>query len=184
MNAVSWVAVWGCTVVSYSIWRILNRYAPWFYGSSLSDVMWGLEEEARPSSLVVRFIAPLVGGMLFAAVSSTAKGAEAFLVGAQAGLLAVWPNVVRPDHLPWRLWSKRQAVFILYALFIVSCAFASVLGSWCVRIGREWDALGLTGLGRALVVELLVMAVLFVVRGAWTGQVRAARELEQEEHNA
>jgi len=153
-----------------STWRFTHRFVPWVYGASLTGILWGDESHDEPApfwTIIVRLLTPLMYGVLAAVIRPGMDATALLLMGGLAGLLVCWPNILEPYRMPPALWPRKEAVFVVYAMFASLCALATFVGGRTAGylLGTELEEL--SGFGVTIAGGLILAFLLWVVKVAW-----------------
>jgi hypothetical protein len=150
-----------------SAWRFAYRFVPWVYGASLTGILWGDFEPAPFWTIAVRVLIPFTVGVLAAVLRPGMDPVALFFMGFLAGVLVCWPNILDPSRMPPALWSRRQAVYIAYAMFSALCGAASLAGARLADIVLGDGLSELSAFGISIAAGLLLAFLLWVVKVAW-----------------
>lgn len=160
------VSVLGALLI-VSAWRFAYRFVPWVYGASLTGILWGDFEPAPFWTITVRLLIPFGVGVLAAVLRPSMDTVALLFMGFLAGLLVCWPNILDPSRMPPALWSRRQAVYIAYAMFSALCGVATFAGARLTDLVLGDGLSELSAFGVSIAAGLVLAFLLWVVKVAW-----------------
>lgn len=150
------------------------RYPTYYF--SFGELIYGIKTSIKLKAFLIRFIIIFIFGfilsLLFSSLFITCF--SAFL----GSFLIVWPAILNPNMIDYRLSNKRKLVILFYVLFVFSSvciAYCGFLVSLCIKPAALEYFGYISGNGRSvilignIVVPLIISSILLKLMKSMLG---------------
>lgn len=107
----------------------IQKYSGNVYYFGFGEIVYGFRTSLKPLAVILKFLMIICFTFI---IQFFFRNELQILLGVFLGsFLIVWPAILNPEHIDYRLRNRRKVVYLIYFCFIIASIYA---GYWGIKL--------------------------------------------------